>query len=251
MKPISVQLYSLREEAAQGMLPVLQRLATIGYQGVEPAGFFDLTPQSFRTAVEDLGMKVSSTHSPWASADNLSEVIDTCGILGVDLTACGYGPDDFATVAAIEKTAETTRQMHETLAASGITLVVHNHQWEFEKIDGRLKHEIFTELCPDVQLELDTYWSANFGANDPAAMTKQFADRSPLLHIKDGSLVKDAPLLSVGAGKIDVPAVIAAMNPDVTRWLVVEQDNSETDMFECIEASYRYLTTNGLAAGDR
>jgi hypothetical protein len=37
----------------------------------------------------------------------------------------------------------------------------------------------------------------------------------------------------------------------VTQWLIVEQDDSETDMFACVESSYRYLTENGLAEGNR
>ncbi len=36
--PISVQLYSLREEAKQGLAPILERLGRIGYVGVEVGG---------------------------------------------------------------------------------------------------------------------------------------------------------------------------------------------------------------------
>ena len=41
------------------------------------------------------------------------------------------------------------------------------------------------------------------------------------------------------------------MDPAVTKWLVVEQDNSDTDMFECVEKSYRYMIENKLAQGNR
>ncbi len=267
-KPISIQLYTLRAEAAKDFPAVLRRLASIGYKGVEPAGFFGFTPGDFRKFVEDLGMVVSSTHSPWARLENLNEVIDACGQMGVTLTAGGYGAKEFATLDTIRQTAETTMQIHETLARAGLTLVIHNHAWEFEKIDGRLKHEIFTELCPGVQLELDTYWAANFGENNPAEMVRRFASRSPLLHIKDGPMVRPpsrynaetntlevvpgerASLLPVGSGKNDIPGIVAAMDPAVTQWLVVEQDNSDTDMFTCVEESYRYLTSNGLAVGN-
>lgn len=268
LKPISVQLYSLRAEAAKDFPNVLRRLAKIGYKGVEPAGFFGFAPKEFRQFVEDLGMVVSSTHSPWARAENLDEVIEVCGILGVNMVAGGYGAKEFASVDAIKQTAESTSKINETLAAAGLTLVIHNHAWEFEKIDGRLKHEIFAELCPEVKFELDTYWAANFGENDAPEMVRKFAKRSPLLHIKDGPLVRpesvynaasntlevvpgaSASLLPVGSGKNDIKGIIAALDPEVTQWLVVEQDNSDTDMFECIESSYRYLTSNGLAAGN-
>lgn len=269
IKPISIQLYTLRDEAAKDFPAVLERLAKIGYKGVEPAGFFNFTAAEFRARVEDLGMVVSSTHSPWARQDNIQEVIDTCGILGVDLVAGGWGGKEFESLDAIRQTAEIAGEIREKLAAAGITLTVHNHAWEFEKIDGRIKHEIFAELCPEVQFELDTYWAANFGENDAPEMVRRFASRSPLLHIKDGPMVRpnstynaatstlevaagpSASLLAVGSGKNDIPGIVAAMDPAVTRWLVVEQDNSDTDMFACVEASYRYLTENGLAAGNK
>ncbi len=269
IKPISIQLYTLRDAAAKDFPGVLRRLADIGYKGVEPAGFFGFTPKELRKFVEDLGMVISSTHSPWASPDNLDEVIESCGEMGVTLAASGYGPDKFASIDDIAKTAETVSGMNWKLAAAGITLVIHNHAWEFEKIDGRLKHEIFAEICPDVNFELDTYWAANFGANDPVEMVRRFGKRSPLLHIKDGPMLPpgtvynaatdqmeivpgaNAALLPVGSGKNDIKGIIAAMDPKVTQWLVVEQDTSDTDMFECVEKSYNYLVGNGLAAGNK
>ena len=269
LKPISIQLYSLREEASKDFPCVLRRLASIGYKGVEPAGFFGFTPKELRKFVEDLGMVISSTHSPWARLDNLQEVIDVCGEMGVTLTAGGYGAADFLSLDTIKKTAETTAQINEKLTAAGLTLVIHNHAWEFEKLDGRIKYEIFAELCPEVKFELDTYWAANFGENNAAEMVRRFAKRSPLLHIKDGPMVRPRSafneetdtlevasgvsdsLLPVGAGKNDIQGIIAAMDPSVTQWLVVEQDNSDTDMFECVEASYKYLIGRGLASGNK
>ena len=61
MKPISVQLYSLREESQGDFDGVLERLAAIGYQGVEPFNLFGKSPEGFRAQVEDLGMSVSSS----------------------------------------------------------------------------------------------------------------------------------------------------------------------------------------------
>ena len=40
MKPIGVQLYSLRELAAKDFAAVLKKVADIGYKYVEPAGFW-------------------------------------------------------------------------------------------------------------------------------------------------------------------------------------------------------------------
>ena len=249
-KPISLQLYTLRDAAKADFVGTLKRVAAIGYKGVEPAGLHGIEPKEFKRIVADLGMVISSTHSPWATADNLPETIDQLGQLGVNMVVAGYGPDNFKDLAAIKATAETVEKMDKTLRAAGITMAIHNHWWEFEKLDGRIKFEIFAELAPNVRFEMDTYWASNFGANDSAKLVKKYAKRCPLLHIKDGPFIKGQPLLAVGSGKMDIPAVVKAAGKE-TKWLVVEQDNSATDMFECVESSYKYLTGNGLAEGNR
>jgi sugar phosphate isomerase/epimerase len=250
-KPISVQLYTLREAAKDDFPGVLKRVAAMGYKGVEPAGIHNFTPKDFRKAVEDLGMKISSSHGPWGNRENLTEAIDIAGILGLDMVCTGFGPDQFKTVDVIKQTAEKATLMAETLGKAGLKLFLHNHWWEFCMVEGRLAYDWFAELCPKALFEIDTYWASNFGANDPAKEVAKFKKRAPFLHIKDGPLVKDAPMVAVGKGKMDFPAVIAAADPKVLRWVIVELDSCATDMFQAVEDSYTYLVGQGLAAGNR
>ncbi len=251
MKPIALQLYSVREQAEKDFVGVLKRVAAIGYQGVEPAGLFNLTPKEFRKIVEDLGLRIAASHGPWAKPDNLPEVVDTCKIMGLDLAATGFGPNDFKDLAAIKRTAVTVAGMAEKLAKHNLTLFLHNHYWEFAKVDGRIAYEIFAGLCPKATFELDVYWAANFGANNPAAEVAKFKQRTPLLHVKDGPLTKDSAMTAVGAGKLDIPACVKAADPKVLRWLIVELDSCATDMFEAVEQSYQYLVAKGLGYGTK
>ena len=138
MKPISVQLYSLRKEAEQDFVAVLKRVAAIGYKGVEPAGFWNLTPKELKKIVTDLGMEISSTHSPWVKPDNLNQVIEVAGELGIDLVACGFGAGDFKDLEVMKATAEKVNLMQEKLEQAGLTLFQHNHYWEFERLNGRI-----------------------------------------------------------------------------------------------------------------
>jgi sugar phosphate isomerase/epimerase len=249
MKPISIQLYSLRERSKEDFPGVIKAVAAMGYAGVEPAGFYGLAPKEFRRLVEAEGMVVSSSHGPWASPDNLAEVIDTAGALGVDLVSSGFGADKFTDADTIRKTAEMVNGMEAKLRAAGLTLFLHNHWWEFEKLDGELKYDLFARLSPTVAFEIDTYWAANFGANDPVAMVKRFAKRAPLLHIKDGPLVKDQPMVAVGKGKMPVRKVVDAADPNVLRWLVVELDACATDMLTAVRESCAWLIGEKLAKG--
>jgi len=251
LKPIAVQLYSLREEAKQDFRGVLQRVAAIGYKGVEPAGFYNLAPKEFRKIVEDLGMKIYSSHGPWAKLDNLNEVVETAGVLGLDIASSGFGPEQFKSLDAIKATAEMVNRMVDHLARHHIKLFLHNHWWEFTVVEGRLAYDHFADLCPNVLFEIDTYWAANFGANDPAAQVKKFKNRTILLHLKDGPLEKDKAHVAVGAGKMKFAPILAAMDPRRVRALIVELDRCDTDMFTAVEQSYRYLTTHQMAAGNR
>ena len=66
LKALGVQLYSLRSYAEKDFVEVLKKVADIGYQVVEPAGFWNLSPAEFKKIIDDLGLKILSSHSPWA-----------------------------------------------------------------------------------------------------------------------------------------------------------------------------------------
>jgi len=249
--PISVQLYSLRAETPNGFEEVLARLADIGYAGVEPFQLHGLSPRAFRAQVEGLGMHISSSHYPWANRSEISHMVEVLGELGLHRAAGGFAPDDFKDAEAVKRTADSANLIIDALAPSGLGLFLHNHWWEFGLIDGRPAYHLFAELCPRVEFEIDTYWAANFGACDPAVEVARVRDRTPLLHIKDGPLEPKKAHVAVGSGRMDIPAVVRAADPDRLEWLIVELDACDTDMFDAVAESYRYLTTNGLAEGTR
>ncbi len=266
MKPrkAAVQLYSLREEAKKDFIGVLKRVADIGYIAVEPAGFHQLTPQEFKNIIDDLGLKIYSSHTPWCGKGDTAEAIDMAGILGLDKVVCGYGPDDFKDIDTIKRTAEKTNILNEEIKTTGLTLFQHNHAWEFERIDGKLKYEIYAKLCPTVKFQMDAFWSSNFGAENPAEMMKKFADRVILVHLKDGSfeqpdndtkmvdgfLDRKLELKALGSGSMNIPEIVATI-PECVDNLIVELDYCNTDMFEAIEQSYNYLINSGLAVGNK
>ena len=264
LKPLSVQLYSLRQYAEKDMAAVLKRVADIGYVGVEPAGFYDMKPSVMRKMIDDLGLKIFSSHSPWARPANLGECMELADILGLDTIVCGYGPDEFKDLDSIKRTAETTNRMQEYLAANGFTLFQHNHNFEFERIDGKLKYEIYAELCPKVKFEIDSFWSTSFGEEDAVEMLKKFADRTILSHIKDGvckqvkqelgvtngTLDRKVDLMPLGTGTLPIKELVAIM-PEQVKTIVVELDYCIIDMWEAIEKSYKFMTENNLAKGNK
>lgn len=251
MKPISLQLYSVREAASEDFFGVLREVGDIGYKGVEMAGLHDKPSAEVRNVLDDLGLVASSAHEPLPTRDTINETVDRAGTLGYDMIISGKRPTDFETVDGIRAAAEEFQSAAELAKSQGLRLGYHNHWWEFNTVGGRLAYEIFLELAPGVFGQLDTYWASNFGAVDVPAVIAKHADRFPILHIKDGSLVKDEPHMAVGAGKMDIPACIKAANADILEWLVVELDHCATDMMTAVRESYAYLIGEGLAEGNR
>ena len=248
MKPLSIQLYTLRDAMADGNhLPVLQNLADIGFKGIEGHGF-GMTCEEFRKVVEDMGMQVSSYFGFNPTLETVNEFIDNALALGVSDTVCGYGTKEFATVEAIRETADLLNLVAPKVREAGLSFSLHNHFWEFEVVEGRIAMEGMMDACPLVTMELDTYWATNFGANKAAEMVTKFRDRVKLLHVKDGSMVRGEPMTAAGAGKVDLVEAIQAGDPN---WLIVELDECATDMLEAVEQSYRYLVGNGLASGNK
>ena len=247
--PISLQLYSVRDTAKDDFYGVLKRVAEYGYKGVEFAGLHGKDPKEVRKVLDDLGLVASSTHGPVPNAENLSEVVDAAKTLGYDMVIAGRGRDQFKTVDQIKAVAADFQAGAELLKEHGLRMGYHNHWWEFNEVDGRLGYEILMELAPDMFSQMDTYWASNFGAVDVPAMVAKYKDRLPNLHIKDGPLVEGEPHTAVGAGKMDVPAVVNAADPDVLEWLVVELDACATDMHQAVKESCQYLVESGLGVG--
>jgi len=249
--PMSVQLYSLREAAKTNFDQVLERLAGIGFKGVEPFHLFDKTPAEFHQQVVSLGMTVSSSHVPWINhSESINEVVETVQALGLSRAPGGFGPEDFKDTAQLQRTIATTAGYVDALKPHGVSLFLHNHYWEFNVIDGQVAYHQLQDAIPEVEFELDTYWAANFGACNPAQELSRIASRTPLLHIKDGPLEKGQSNVALGQGKMDIPALFEAADADVLEWAVIEFDQCDTDMFAAIEKSYQYLKFNNLAHGN-
>ena len=248
--PLSVQLYSLRAEAAQDFPAVLERVARAGYVGVEPAGFHDLTATEFRKQLDACGLEVSSAHAQPPVGRSANEILDTLETIGTrNLVVAYLPPEHFTVLDDLKKSADKLNAAHENAKARGVHLGYHNHFWEFSsRIDGRCAYDVFYEMLdPGIFAEVDLYW-AKVGGADPVSVLEKMGDRVRFVHVKDGPA--DAPesdMTAVGEGVLDMQKILAAC-PNVA-WHIVELDRCATDMFEAIEKSAAYLVGQGLSRG--
>ena len=71
------------------------------------------------------------------------------------------------------------------------------------------------------------------GMGNPRA----FANRCPLLHLKDMAANAERSFAPVGSGTLDWPAIIFAARQANVRWGIVEQDTCAGDPVECLATS--------------
>src|SRR4051794_1021468 len=105
--PISVQLYSLRKQAAADFPAVLMRLGKKGYVGVELAGFGDLTPEQLRRTLDDAGLVTSSAHVGFQDEPEFAAALDAHASLGCTTVVIPMlGPESFVDPDAVRAAAD-------------------------------------------------------------------------------------------------------------------------------------------------
>ncbi len=248
--PIALQLYTLREAAAEGFDEIVRKVTDIGFVGVETAGFPGTTPEAAAKLFDDLGLEVCSAHLPLPVGDRRQESLDTAATLGIKRLVAGCGPNDFTSRESIKTTAERFNEAADVCRQAGLSFGIHNHWWEFQEVDGApgYKH-LLEDLSDEVFFQLDGYWVQAAGA-DPVAILRELGSRVPLVHVKDGPCDIKADMQAVGEGVSDVSGLIAAGGDNV-EWWIVELDRCQTDMMEAVIKSYDFLVRGGHARGNR
>jgi sugar phosphate isomerase/epimerase len=253
--PIAVQLYTLRREAERNLPAVLERIADIGFLGVESAGLHGLSVKEFRRCIDASGLELTSavyfdtplTAEPLGSDPQRflaqQEELSNSVVVG------GMTQEAFTSLGAVQA-ARRVNDAAELARERGMTFCYHNHWWEaaIGPDGGDPMSEFVENLHPDVGLEVDIYWLQT-GRPNAAETLSELGTRVRQLHVKDGPCTPTDPMTAVGSGMVDVIGLLAAA-PHV-KWHIVELDECASDMFEAVEASYRYLIEQGLSEGRR
>jgi len=240
MTNLGVQLYSVREELAVDYAGIVERLAAAGYTGVEPAGNYGASVESAVQLFQRLGLAVPSLHVPVLNAEGRSEVLGIARELNAKYVVCAYiPPEEFATLAQVESYCAQLNDANAEVQAAGLTLLYHNHWWEYENHDYGIPLEVMLNLLdPTIGIELDIYW-AKVGGADPASALDALGSRLKLLHAKDGPATKDEPMLALGEGVMNYPSLLP--HAAAADWKIVELDRCATNMVEALEKSAAYM----------
>src|SRR5260221_274977 len=105
-KPLSIQLYTVRELMKADYLSVLKEIASIGYAGIEIGGDYnDKSAAEFRRLADGLGLKISGAHVDLLNPEKRQKVVDDCGALGYTKIITGFWTDAFVSRESLQKSA--------------------------------------------------------------------------------------------------------------------------------------------------
>lgn len=242
--PVAVQMYTLREESEKDFAGTLKKVAELGFDGVEFAGYGGLSAKEVKTLLDELGLRAAASHVPLEQLETkLSQVIEDMKILGSKYIVCPYLMPDRRSEQDYQALISLLNHAGETCRKEGITLCYHNHDFELERLsDGRMALEaIFDDTSIElVKAELDIYWLTKAGEK-PVEWINRYKNRTPLIHLKDMTTDEEQFFAELGTGGVDLEAVLNTGEEAGVEWWVVEQDMSRRTPFESIEISINYL----------
>ena len=264
--PVAVQVYSVRDDAKADLRGTLEKIKEMGYAGVEFAGLYDNAPADIKKMLDEIGLVPVSAHVPFADMrKDPKGVLADYKEIGCKYVAVPYlvpedrpGTGDFAqTIKDVEIIGKAAKEI-------GIQLLYHNHDFEFELVDGKYALDLLYESVSAEYLktELDLCW-VNVGGENPADYLLKYSGRAPVVHLKDfvGSKSDDMyeligidkkvkkttafELRPVGYGVQDWYTILNAAEEAGAEWVVVEQDrpSMEKTPLESIKMSREYLKT--------
>lgn len=230
--PVAIQLYSVRAEMPKDVAGNLRKLAGMGYQGVEFAGYYDLQPAALRRMLDDCGLKCAGSHTGIQAleGDAFDKTIAMNQALGTDrLIIPWIDVKDFA------KTMERMKAIYKRVKAAGMRLGFHNHKGEFDVLDGKTYFDrIFSEMPNDFLVQLDIGWAAAARQDVPAILRK-YAKRLESVHVKE--FKADDGKAPVGEGEIEWLPIFDIVEKETTvQWYVVEQEDYRIGPMESAKA---------------
>ncbi len=265
---IGLQLYTIRDDMKKDVPGSLKKVSDIGYkylelaQAYENGKFYGYEPSDFKKMVNDLGMEILSSHlqveTEGITLDNTKKMAEDHAKLEVKYCMQAWVVEEARkTIASYQKMTADWNKVGKIMKDTGIQFGYHNHNFEFDKVEGKIPYyDIFmVELDKDlVTMELDLFWTTKAG-QDPVELFKKYPGRFQIFHMKD-MFTKESPFFStdgvtdfapVGSGVIDFKSILAEKKLAGMKYMIVEQDGSKDDkQFDAIQISINNLITKIL-----
>jgi sugar phosphate isomerase/epimerase len=223
---IGLQLYTVRTMTANDMIGTLEKLAEAGYDTVETAGYGNSNPRDIRAALDRLGMSAVGAHVALSRIENeFNTVAQEMQELGCRHLIVPWLPPEERGPDGINHLIAVLNDVAPKSAASGLRLGYHNHEFEFDNVNGETVFDHIAQSTDPslVSLEIDVGWVA-FAGHDPVELIQNYAGRVPLIHAKEMQGGESADLPAPGSGPLPWREIVNAAAAAGTECMVVEDD---------------------------
>jgi len=255
-------LYTLRDTMGGDPRGVLKKVADLGYEYIEAAGYKDgkyygMAPAEFKSYLAEVGLQPMSTHQGGLTLETVDAVIADVKAAGFEYLVLPVPPADFFTVdratmtlgmnGTLEEVMTLINEIAKRCHAAGLKCLYHNHDFEFKaNADGIVPIEYFIKNSnPDhLNFQMDLYWVQKAEA-DHLAYFDMAPGRWKGWHVKD--MDEQGRFAPVGEGTIDFKRILAAREKSGMEFYLVEQDRTfEHTPLEAVEISHVGLKKIGF-----
>jgi len=244
---IAAQLYTLREylKTEQEFEETLKKLKEIGYTAIQLSGLGFSNIKFIKDTADKYGMNICATHTSFDRiTQEFDDVVKEHKAWGCKYVGIGSMPPHYRENAeGYSRFAKEASEIGRKFKQNGLTLVYHNHSFEFEKFDGLTGMDIlFNESDSEaLDFEIDTYWVAIGGAN-PIYWINKVKGRMGIVHFKDLAIQKGTQIMAeVGEGNLNWTGIIKACDATGVIWAAVEQDVCQRDPFDSLKISFNNM----------
>jgi len=245
-------LFILRHECEKDLMTVIEKLAAIGFDGIEFLGFFGHKASDIRKKLDSCKITAFSNHVSFNDfIADVNKTISESKEIGCKYIAIGPNySDGFPGQANYNKTLKTFESISEAMNKEGMTLLYHNHAHELQNnYNGRsfLEH-IMDDTQPEIiSLELDLGW-VQIGGGDPMYYLDKYGGRCPIVHFKDfihdSESEKGFLFRPTGYGIVDYPVLYKKTLTFKKQldWYVMDHDHAyDRDIFFDMKISLEYF----------
>lgn len=237
--PIGCQTWPVRQSIGKDLDGTLKDLRGMGFErielcspvGYEKMGFGPLgamKPAELRARIEAGGLKCESCHFGFGELkDKLDERIEFARELGLkQMILATFWLPAGAKIADWLHAVDAANKIGERTKKAGIQFGFHNHEFEFQKIDGELIYDkLMSEFDPQfvkMQFQVDVvklgYQAADY--------FEKYPGRFISIHLQDWSPA-DKKEVAIGQGVVDWKRLFAAAKTSGAKNYFVETDRAD------------------------
>jgi Sugar phosphate isomerases/epimerases len=249
---IGIQLYTFRDVTKDDLLGTLKKVAEIGYQAVEFAGFFGHSAKEVRKVLDDNGLKAPSAHIPLNFQEpdklesDLKQQIEYALELGLEYVITPWAPfPETPTETDLESFIEKIDKASQLVTAAGLKYGYHNHDFEFKQVGGKTIMDHLLERIPADRLiaEFDLGW-VHVGGCSPLEYLERYKGRVPIAHFKDFAQGREDT--EIGYGSVGYDQVLPAALAAGVNTIIVEQEQFKSSPFESAAISLEFFKKHGV-----